>query len=35
MLVTAVTWWDDKAGINALVVLTAVVDRELVKLRQR
>src|SRR3954471_24584240 len=31
LLVTAVTWWDDRAGTNVLVVLTVVVDRGSVK----
>jgi hypothetical protein len=35
LLVTAVTWWDDRAGTDVLVVLTAVVDRGSVKSRQR
>ena len=35
LLVTAVTWWDDRAGTDVLVVLTAVIDRGSVKSRQR
>src|SRR4051812_35207777 len=35
LLVTAETWWDDRAGTDVLVVLTAVVDRGSVKSRQR
>ena len=35
LLVTAVTWWDDRAGTDVLVVLTAVVDCGSVKSRQR
>src|SRR4051812_7110144 len=33
LLVTAVTWWDDRAGTNALVVLAAVVDCGSVKVK--
>src|SRR3954463_4093425 len=35
LLVTAVTWWDDGAGTDVLVILAAVVVRGSVKLRQR
>src|SRR3954467_338585 len=35
LLVTAMSWWDDRAGTDVLVVLTAVVDRGSVKSRQR
>ena len=35
LLATAETWWDDRAGTDVLVVLTAVVDRGSVKSRQR
>src|SRR3954463_959510 len=35
LLVTAETWWDDRAGTNVLVVLAAVVVRRPVKSRQR
>src|SRR3954463_15583253 len=35
LLVTTVTWWDDRAGSDVLMFLTAVVDRGSVKSRQR
>ena len=35
LLVTAVTWWDDGAGTDVLVVLTVVIVRGSVKSRQR
>src|SRR3954471_11943749 len=35
LLVTAETWWDDREGIDVLVVVAAVVVRGSVKSRQR
>src|SRR3954471_17100149 len=35
LLVTAMTWWDDRSGTDVLVVLTTVVVRGSVKSKQR